>query len=76
MARGIKINGTQWDLAHYRRIGRYAALVDEIYRKAASEAARIGAGLQINPQKPFSFAQFPQTKARVDKLFADMARDF
>jgi len=75
MARGIKINGIQWDLAHYRRIGRYAALVDEIYRKAASEAARIGAGLQINPQKPFSFDQFPQTKARVDKLFADMARD-
>lgn len=64
---------SNWELEHRRRIEQNVAKVDKIYQKAAQEAAAIGASIRnFNPDRPFVFQDYPQTKARIDKLLADL----
>lgn len=69
----MKINSIRWDIEHYKRTERYASYVASIYKDVIDEAVRLGITLPIDPNKPFSFAQFPQAKQRVNELFQDMS---
>ncbi|MEG2099745.1 MAG: hypothetical protein RRY42_07545 [Mucinivorans sp.] len=53
---------------HFARIERYAFLVDAIYRQATAEALKVVATVNYDPSKPFRFSDYPQTKARIDKI--------
>jgi len=59
----------RWDERHLRNTARYARQIDGLYRTLAREAAAIGAGLHgFDPGRPFRFADYPQTKKRIDGL--------
>lgn len=61
---------SKWERRHLANIARYEAVIDEIFKTAAREAAAIGTAIskQVDPGKPFSFADYPQTRRRVDTL--------
>ncbi|MGL5913786.1 MAG: hypothetical protein ACRCZB_06430, partial [Bacteroidales bacterium] len=48
---------------------RYARLIDKLYLSAVREAAAIAATIpNFNPAVPFTFADYPITRKRADKL--------
>lgn len=68
------MNQLDWEKAHYRRIQRYMKQIDAIFDEGIKEAAAIGATFNANDlfSKPFSFDDYPRTKARIDKMTAKM----
>lgn len=65
---GYSIN---WDTKHIRQSELYARKVHQVYLSAIREASRIGKSIKkFNPDKPFSFSDYPQTRQRVNDLFA------
>jgi hypothetical protein len=59
----------KWDSKHQKDLERYARQIDAIYQSAVREAAAIGATIpNFSPDKPFSFADYPSTQQRVQKL--------
>ena len=64
----IRLNTNKDELAHLNRLNKYAASVNRIYDQAVKEFLRMSSGLKLDPTKPFSFDNFPQTKDRVSKL--------
>jgi hypothetical protein len=66
----------KWDKQHLRNLGLTQKQIDGIFDTAAKEAATIGASLHdFNPDKPFSFADYPATKARIEKLMRSLQND-
>lgn len=66
----------KWEKRHQREINRYAARIEEIYKKAAEEAARIGHSIHnFNPDRPFSFDDYPQTKKKITELLKELANN-
>lgn len=61
--------------AHFAKVERYAALVDAIYDKATKEAAKLALSTGHDPSKPFQFANYPQTKKKVDELLRGIANN-
>jgi hypothetical protein len=58
-----------WEKQHAQNIDYYSKQIDEIFRNASKEAALIGVSItNFNPNKPFSFKDYPQTKKRIDNL--------
>lgn len=65
----------KWEKRHQREINRYAARIEEIYKKAAEEAARIGHSIHnFNPDRPFSFDDYPQAKKKITELLKECTR--
>jgi hypothetical protein len=63
------VQQNKWDSKHLKDMERYARQIDAIYQSAVREAAAIGATIrEIGPKKPFSFSDYPITKARIEKL--------
>ena len=59
----------KWDMEYLRTQVRLQRAIDAVYTEAAKEAARIGANLSIaDPDRIFSFADYPMTKKRVSDL--------
>lgn len=66
----------KYDRAHQRNLRRYQKQIDAIYAAAAQEAAAIGGLVQnLDPDKIFSFADYPITHDRVRKLLAKLASE-
>ena len=66
----------KWEQDHKDRTGANVRKIDSIYLTAITEASLIGATItNFNPDKPFSFADYPSTKYRIDKLIARMVAD-
>jgi len=64
----------KWEKRHQREINRYAARIEEIYKKAAEEAAAIGYSINnYNPNRPFSFEDYPQAKKKIAKLLKELS---
>lgn len=62
-----------YDRRHIQNVARYQKLIEAIYAKAAEEAAQIGASIRgIDPDRPFRFDDFPQTRKRVDALLRSL----
>lgn len=66
----------KYDKQHDKNVAYYRAQIDAIYKEAAREAALIGCSLsKVNPDRPFSFADYPVTKKRLDKLLSELSRN-
>lgn len=74
--------GKDWDewmegyeRKHTRNLARYAKQIEDIFAEAAAEAARIGHSVSGLSDKPFSFADYPMAKARMEALVESMHDD-
>ena len=67
----MKMN--KWDKQHLINLRLTQKQIDKIFDTAAKEAAVIGVSIHyFNSDKPFSFADYPQTKARIEKLIKEL----
>ncbi|MFB5946109.1 hypothetical protein [Albibacterium profundi] len=73
MAKKNVIGGVNWDASAFMANEAIAARVKTIHNTAIREASAIAAKLKPNPDKIFTFDDYPQTKKLVDKLFSDFA---
>ena len=59
----------KWDIEYLKTQIKLLKLIDAVYNEAAREAALIGTNINIkDPERIFSFADYPTTKKRVDTL--------
>jgi len=65
-------NTKYWENRVNRLIRARLTQIDRIFKEATEEAARIGAALDVNTDKAFSFADYPATKKRVDELMKEV----
>jgi hypothetical protein len=65
----------KYDAQHLRNLGLTDKQVAAVYEAAMKEAAAIGVSItNFNPDKPFSFSDYPQTKARIDKVIKELQK--
>ncbi|MDR0757944.1 MAG: hypothetical protein LBF85_08880, partial [Tannerella sp.] len=65
----------KYDAQHLRNLGLTERQIEKIYDTAVREAAAIGASIdETDPERPFSFSDYPQTKARIDRLIKGLQK--
>lgn len=69
----MQFNFEWYDLKAFASNERYAALVKGFYDQAVKEAASLALTVKQDPNKPFSFDQYPALKERAEKIFKDLA---
>lgn len=63
----------KYDSQHWRNQAAYERQIDAIYRTAAKEAAKLGVSIKdFNPDRLFSFSDYPNTKKKIEKLLNDL----
>lgn len=63
----------KYDSQHWRNQAAYERQVDAIYRTAAKEAAALGVSIKdFNPDRLFSFSDYPNTRKKIEKLLSDL----
>ena len=63
-----------FDTAHYRTTEQYATAVDNLFAIATREIASAASKADFNPDKPFSFDDYPKVKAAMQKTIAGLAK--
>lgn len=63
-----------FDTAHYRITEQYATAVDNLFAIATREIASAASKADFNPDKPFSFDDYPKVKAAMQKTIAGLAK--
>lgn len=62
-----------FDAAAYKQTEAYVQAIDSFYQKAVLEFAQIATKLNIDPEKPFAFSDYPGTSAAVQKIVNELA---
>lgn len=62
-----------WDINHYKTTDAYVAAIDRLYNTAIEEFAKLTNRVKIDPDKPFSFADYPATQATAQKIVNELA---
>ena len=63
----------KYDSQHRRNQAAYERRVEDIFRTAAREAARLGLSIKdYDPARPFSFSDYPATRRKIEKLLSDL----
>lgn len=62
-----------FDAAHYRQTEQYTQAVDALFDKATAEMARAAAKGKYDPDKPFSFDDYPSVKAVMQSVTKQLA---
>lgn len=62
-----------FDAAHYRQTEQYTQAVDALFDKATTEIARAAAKGKYDPDKPFSFDDYPSVKAVMQSVTKQLA---
>lgn len=62
-----------FDLNHYRTTEQYAAAVQALFDRATLAMAQSAARRKIDPDKPFSFDDYPEVKAELKKIVGRLA---
>lgn len=63
----------KYDSQHWRNQAAYERQIDAIYRTAAKEAATLGVSIKdFNPDRLFSFSDYPNTRKKIEKLLSDL----
>ena len=66
----------KYDKKHLQDLQDIEKRIERIFIEATKEAAKIGARIdQIDPERLFSFDDYPSTKKGIDKLMKDLASD-
>lgn len=62
------------DRQHYARTDRYARQVESLYQSATREYSKLVGGIfEPDPSRPFSFADYPETRKKAAKIAAELA---
>lgn len=70
----IRIEGL--DRKHYQATDRYARQIKRLYDEAAQEYASLaGTIFEPDPNKPFSFADYPRTQKKAAEIAADLTKN-
>jgi hypothetical protein len=60
---------SEYDKTHLRNMAAMGTRIDRIFKKATEEAAKIGVSIKdIDPDKIFSFDDYPETKKQIERL--------
>ena len=62
-----------FDLNHYRTTEQYAAAVQALFDRATLAIAQSAARRNIDPDKPFSFDDYPEVKSELQKVVGQLA---
>ena len=62
-----------FDLNHYRTTEQYAAAVQALFDRATLAMAQSAARRKIDPDKPFSFDDYPEVKVELKKIVGQLA---
>lgn len=62
-----------FDLNHYRTTEQYAAAVQALFDRATLAIAQSATRRTIDPDKPFSFDDYPEVKAELQKVVGQLA---
>lgn len=66
------MNRDKAEAEHRKRIRAYERAIKRIYTSLVDEAAKIGTSIKnFDKSKPFRFDEYPQTRKRIEKLFAE-----
>ena len=63
-----------FDNAHYKTTAAYTRAVNELFDKATSDIAEAANKEEYNPDKPFSFDDYPRAKARLQTTLKGLAK--
>lgn len=59
----------KWERQHLKNLSALDRRIERIYEAAVKEAARLSVSIiDFNPDKPFSFSDYPITRKRIEKL--------
>ena len=64
--KGFSLQG--FDVQAYRQSEAYVQAVDVLYSEAVKDFAKVASGLKFNPNKPFSFNDYPAAKRKADEI--------
>lgn len=62
-----------FDAAHYKQTEQYTQAVDALFDRATNEIARAAAKGEYDPDKPFSFDDYPSVKAVMQSVTKQLA---
>lgn len=62
-----------FDLNHYRTTEQYAAVVQALFDRATLAMAQAATRRNIDPDKPFSFGDYPELKAELQRVTGQLA---
>lgn len=65
----------KWEKRHVRSIASIEKKVQELFANAVQQSATIGAGVNFNADKPFSFDDYPLAEAMMTKLQKRLAKE-
>lgn len=68
-----RFSAQTFDAAHYRQTEQYTQAVDALFDKATAEIARAAAKGKYDPDKPFSFDDYPSVKAVMQSVTKQLA---
>lgn len=63
-----------FDMAHYRATEQYANAVDNLFTLATEEIARAASKADFNPDKPFTFDDYPKVKSAMQTIVAGLTK--
>ncbi|MBV5348877.1 hypothetical protein JZU61_04375 [bacterium] len=69
--KGFSLQG--FDVNHYKQTESYVQAIDTLYNRAVAEFAQLAGKININPDKPFSFADYPATKNAAQTIINKLA---
>ena len=59
----------KWERQHLKDLSTLDRRIERIYEAAVKEAARLSISIiDFNPDKPFSFSDYPITRKRIESL--------
>lgn len=61
-----------FDMAHYRTTDSYTKAVDKLFAIATNEITNAASKADFDPDKPFSFDDYPKVKAQMQKTVASL----
>lgn len=71
----MKFDSQKWDNKAFSEGERYANLLKKIHQQLIINASKLAASVNPKEGKPFSFADYPQLRDQVNKLFSKYVKD-
>ena len=68
---GFSLQG--YDAKSYKQTEAYTSAIDALYNQAVQEFAALAGKVSVNPQKPFTFADYPATQAKAQQIVNQLA---
>lgn len=70
-----KGSSPSWWLDHLLRLDQYSGRVSRIYQKYVDEFTRLATSVKVDPDRPFSFDDYPTTKGAVQKAMEKIVNE-